>query len=58
MRAQGTEPSEIDARLADRDQARADKDWARADAIRAELDALGVIVMDGNAGSTWRARVD
>jgi cysteinyl-tRNA synthetase len=58
MRAQGTDPSEIDARLADRDQARADKDWARADSIREELDVLGVIVMDGPAGSTWRARVD
>jgi cysteinyl-tRNA synthetase len=58
MRAQGTDPAEIDARLADRDQARADKDWARADSIREALDVLGVVVMDGPDGSTWRARVD
>ncbi|QNA84440.1 cysteine--tRNA ligase [Sphingomonas sp. So64.6b] len=46
---------EIDARLADRKQARADKDFARSDAIRDELAASGVEVMDGDPlGWDWK----
>jgi cysteinyl-tRNA synthetase len=46
----------VEPLLVDRDRARRAKDWARADAIRAELDALGVVVMDGAAGASWRLR--
>ena len=46
---------EIDARLADRKQARADKDFARSDAIRDDLAASGVEVMDGDPlGWDWK----
>lgn len=46
---------EIEARLADRKDARAAKDFARSDAIRDELTAAGVEVMDGDPlGWDWR----
>jgi cysteinyl-tRNA synthetase len=44
----------IDALVADRLAARAAKDWPEADRLRAELTALGVEVMDGAGGATWR----
>ncbi|MFK5151256.1 hypothetical protein ACI4CU_28305, partial [Klebsiella pneumoniae] len=45
----------IEARLAERKEARAAKDFARADAIRDELTAAGVEVMDGDPlGWDWR----
>jgi cysteinyl-tRNA synthetase len=46
----------IDRLVAERDAARADKDWPTADRIRAELTALGVEVMDGADGATWRLK--
>ncbi|MFW2829131.1 cysteine--tRNA ligase [Sphingomonas sp. ID0503] len=47
--------AEIDARLAERKEARAAKDFARSDAIRDELAAQGVEVMDGDPlGWDWR----
>jgi cysteinyl-tRNA synthetase len=36
--------------------ARAAKDWPTADRIRAELDGMGVVVMDGPQGATWRLK--
>ena len=46
----------IDGLLKDRDEARRSKDWATADRIRGELDGMGVVVMDGPEGATWRFR--
>jgi cysteinyl-tRNA synthetase len=46
----------VDALLVRRVEARTNKDWATADAIRGELDALGVVVMDGPQGATWRLK--
>jgi cysteinyl-tRNA synthetase len=46
----------IDALVAARDAARSAKDWAEADRIRGELDAIGVVVMDGPQGATWRIK--
>jgi cysteinyl-tRNA synthetase len=46
----------VEALLAQRIEARAAKDWPTADRIRGELDALGVVVMDGPAGATWRLK--
>ncbi|HEX8234133.1 MAG TPA: cysteine--tRNA ligase [Caulobacteraceae bacterium] len=46
----------VEALLARRQSSRAAKDWPAADRIRAELDALGVVVMDGPQGATWRMR--
>ncbi len=44
----------VEARLAERQQARRSRDFARADAIRAELAARGVAVEDTPTGPTWR----
>lgn len=45
---------EVDALVAERDAARAAKDFAKSDQVRDRLKALGVVVEDGAAGSTWR----
>ena len=44
----------IERLLADRSAARASKDWAAADRIRDELNGLGVEVLDGKDGASWR----
>jgi cysteinyl-tRNA synthetase len=47
--------AEIEARLAQRKEARAAKDFARSDAIRDELLGAGVEVMDGDPlGWDWK----
>jgi cysteinyl-tRNA synthetase len=48
--------AKVEGLLAERAAARKAKDWPTADRIRNELDALGVIVMDGPDGATWRLR--
>ena len=48
--------AKVDALLAERLAARQSKDFATADRIRGELDGLGVIVMDGPQGATWRMK--
>ena len=48
--------AKVEALLAQRIEARKAKDWATADRIRDELNALGVVVMDGPEGATWRLR--
>ena len=45
---------DIEARIAEREQARRAKNFARADEIRQELAALGVILEDTPSGTTWR----
>jgi cysteinyl-tRNA synthetase len=57
LRKMGRSEDEIEARLRDRAAARANKDFPKADAIRKELADLGVVVMDGTAGTTWRMQV-
>jgi cysteinyl-tRNA synthetase len=44
----------IEARIAERLEARRARDYARADAIRAELAAQGVLLEDTAGGTTWR----
>ncbi len=44
----------IEARIAERAQTRREKNFARADEIRQDLAALGIILEDGPAGTTWR----
>ncbi|MET0337127.1 MAG: cysteine--tRNA ligase [Caulobacter sp.] len=46
----------VEGLIAARFEARKAKDWARADAIRDEIAALGVEVMDGPQGATWRLK--
>lgn len=52
----GLQPAKIEALLQERTQARGAKDFARADAIRKQLDAMGVEVLDGAGGSSWRTK--
>lgn len=54
--ARGLSPAQVEQWVADRAAARGARDWAEADAIRARLDEAGIIVIDGDAGSTWRVR--
>jgi cysteinyl-tRNA synthetase len=47
-------PEEIERRIEERKAARARKDFAEADRIRKELEALGVLLEDSKAGTTWK----
>ena len=57
LAAAGHTADEVEALVAARAEARAAKDWARADEARDALAALGVILMDGPEGTTWRMQV-
>ena len=50
----GIDPVLVQARIAERTAARSAKDFARSDAVRAELAAMGVALMDGPSGTTWK----
>ncbi len=47
------DPSAVQTKLDERQQARKDKDFARSDAIRDELADMGVEVKDTPQGATW-----
>ncbi len=44
----------VEAKLAERKQARADRDFAKADTIRKELEARGIEIKDGPTGTSWK----
>ena len=46
--------SEIEALIAERQQAKLDKNYARADEIRASLAVQGVVLEDSREGTSWR----
>ncbi len=52
--AAGDDDAEIDALVAQRQDARAARDFARADELRDALTARGVVVEDTPAGPVWR----
>ena len=51
--AKGIEASAVEAKIAERAQARADKDFDKADAVRAALTEMGVELLDSPEGTTW-----
>jgi cysteinyl-tRNA synthetase len=50
----GIDQELVARRLAERAEARKAKDFARSDAIRGELLAMGVAIMDGPQGTSWK----
>jgi cysteinyl-tRNA synthetase len=50
----GIDQELVARRMVERAEARRAKDFARSDAIRAELLELGVALMDGPEGTTWK----
>jgi cysteinyl-tRNA synthetase len=46
----------IEAKIAERAEARTNKDWARSDALRDELLEMGVEVRDTPSGTQWKVR--
>ncbi|KQN54381.1 cysteine--tRNA ligase [Erwinia sp. E602] len=50
------EVAQIEALIKMRFDARQAKDWAQADVARDQLNALGIILEDGPAGTSWRRK--
>ena len=46
--------ADIEALIAERNQAKKDRNFARADEIRAQLTAQGIVLEDGPTGTRWR----
>jgi cysteinyl-tRNA synthetase len=57
LKIKGLEASAIDAKVKARADAREAKDWKRADELRAELSQMGVELLDGQDGSSWRVTI-
>jgi cysteinyl-tRNA synthetase len=47
---------QIDALVAERDQARRTRNFARSDSIRNELAALGIVIEDSKEGARWKRK--
>lgn len=50
----GLSEDHIEARIAERTEAKKNRDFATADRIRDELKAEGILLEDGASGTTWR----
>jgi cysteinyl-tRNA synthetase len=47
---------QIDALVAEREQARRTRNFARSDSIRNELAALGIVIEDSKEGARWKRK--
>ncbi|HEU4345947.1 MAG TPA: cysteine--tRNA ligase [Candidatus Binatia bacterium] len=56
LQEQGLTHEQIDARIADRNQARKDKNWKEADRIRDELQERGIVLEDTPGGTIWKIK--
>jgi cysteinyl-tRNA synthetase len=54
LRLRGLDAAAIDAKVAERTEARKAKDFAKADALRKELAEVGVEIFDAADGSSWK----
>ncbi len=54
VRQRGLDLSKIEQLIIERNQARAAKDWKQSDRARDELKGLGVEIMDGPEGTSWK----
>ena len=52
--AQGEGDPEIDALVAERNEAKKSKNWARADEIRNILKEKGIVLVDTPEGTVWK----
>jgi cysteinyl-tRNA synthetase len=52
----GIDEATVEAKIVARTEARKAKDFARSDALRDELLAIGVAIMDGPEGTTWKVQ--
>ncbi len=52
----GVSAADIEAKIAERNEARRNKDFARSDAIRDELAAKGIMLEDKPGGTAWRVK--
>ena len=57
LRLRKLDAAAIDAKVQARGEARAAKDFARGDALRKELVEMGVEVLDGPSGSSWKVTI-
>ena len=51
-----SEVAEIEALIKQRNDARQSKDWALADQARDRLNEMGIVLEDGQQGTTWRRK--
>jgi cysteinyl-tRNA synthetase len=52
----GLSEDQIEARIAERTEAKKNRDFATADRIRDELKSEGIVLEDGSSGTTWRRK--